>query len=115
MTTPVARWICIEHLAAIVALARCPAVPTATIAADARRPGLVDHRVDRRDRPSSQLPDVAPLASALAEPGDLGSVDAGPPAPGAPFGDLELDGVGADVDDRERGRLPSSSPRSARG
>ena len=81
---------------------RIPMVPTATSADGVVPPRLVGHAGDRFDGPlDRRRRDVAGLGDALPEACHLGAVDdRGPRAVRAPLADVELDRVGADVDDR---------------
>ena len=76
---------------------------------------LGDHAGDRvRGTRHGLVRDLAALLQALAEPGDLGPIDDGPP--GAVSGTLahvELDGVGAGVDHRIARRRPGEQPGQA--
>ena len=106
ISTPVAASTAARRRRGCVAM-RSPAVPTAAIARTPCLPGLVDHARDGRRRALDRLVEMAPVSlEALAEPGDLGAVDdRRPVSVAAVLADVELDRVGAEVDDRAGARL----------
>jgi hypothetical protein len=86
--------------AARFAALRSAAVPTAAMSSPPGPSRVAGHVADRLDRPRHRHPaEVAALVQALAEPRDHGAVEDGAPrAVGGAFADVELYGVGADVD-----------------
>ena len=82
---------------------RIPAVATAAISAAPAPPGLLDHADDGIRGPPQRLRLERPgVLQPLAEPRDLGPVGHRlPAAVRTALADVELDGVGADVDHGE--------------
>ena len=116
MCTPVRSWMAATASVPFAAIRR-PAVPTAAIARTPCCLRLVDHARDRGDRALERgVADHALLREPLAEARQLRAVDDGAPAPReVALADVELDRIGAGVDDRVAFRLVVDQGRQRAG